>query len=251
MAGYEVFSAFYDALTENVEYAAWAEYILALFDRFSGKKPKTVLDLACGTGSLTEQLLKRGLRVIGVDGSAEMLASAQQKTAPFGKKVLLLCQDMCALELGGTVDGAVCMLDSFSHLTTTAAVKAALCDVADSLPVGGVLIFDVNTPYKHAHILGDNAYTFDCEDVFCAWQNTYFPHTREVRMELNFFVPTGEVYERYTEEVRERAYSEATWHRLLREAGFETAALFGERTFAPPSETEQRWVFVARKGRNE
>ena len=244
MAGYEVFSAFYDALTENVEYAAWTEYILALFDRFSEKKPKTVLDLACGTGSFTEQLLKRGLRVIGVDGSAEMLASAQQKTAPFGKKALLLCQDMCALELGGTVDGAVCMLDSFSHLTTTAAVKAALCGVADSLPVGGVLIFDVNTPYKHAH-------TFDCEDVFCAWQNTYFPHTREVRMELNFFVPTGEVYERYTEEVRERAYSEATWRRLLQEAGFETAALFGERSFAPPSETEQRWVFVARKGRNE
>ena len=149
MAGYEVFSAFYDALTENVEYAAWAEYILALFDRFSGKKPKTVLDLACGTGSLTEQLLKRGLRVIGVDGSAEMLASAQQKTAPFGKKVLLLCQDMCALELGGTVDGAVCMLDSFSHLTTTAAVKAALCGVADSLPVGGVLIFDEESQDVH------------------------------------------------------------------------------------------------------
>ena len=106
MAGYEVFSAFYDALTENVEYEAWAEYILALFERFSEKRPQTVLDFACGTGSLTERLLQRGLRVIGVDGSAEMLAAAQQKTAPFGKKALLLCQDMCDLELGGTVDGA-------------------------------------------------------------------------------------------------------------------------------------------------
>ena len=79
MAGYEVFSAFYDALTENVEYEAWAEYILALFERFSEKRPQTVLDLACGTGSLTERLLQRGLRVIGVDGSAVMLAAAQQK----------------------------------------------------------------------------------------------------------------------------------------------------------------------------
>ena len=93
MAGYEVFSAFYDALTENVEYEAWAEYILALFERFSEKRPQTVLDFACGTGSLTERLLQRGLRVIGGDGSAEMLRSKRPRRSA---KRHCFCVRICA-----------------------------------------------------------------------------------------------------------------------------------------------------------
>lgn len=246
MAGYGSFASFYDLLTGNVDHEGWADYLLSLFETYSGKKPQTVLDLACGTGSLSTALLDRGVDVIGVDGSEDMLAEAIGKSVRYGDRFMLLCQDMRELDLFGTVDGAVCMLDSLNHLTKTADVGEVLRRLGLFIEKGGLFIFDVNTPYKHQTVLGDNAFVYEQDDFFCAWQNHYVPRTKEVLMQLDFFVENGDGYDRYTEEIRERAYTEKTLRRLLDEAGFEVLAIFGERTEQPPQETEQRIVFVTK-----
>lgn len=246
MAGYGSFASFYDTLTGNVDHEGWADYLLSLFHTFSGKKPQTVLDLACGTGSLSTALLDRGVDVIGVDGSEDMLAEAMGKSTPYGERLMLLCQDMRALDLFGTVDGAICMLDSLNHLTKTADLAEVFRRLGLFIEKDGLFIFDVNTPYKHETVLGDTAFVYEQEDFFCAWQNHYLPRTKEVVMQLDFFVENGEGYDRYTEQVRERAYTEKTLRRLLEDAGFEVLGVFGEHTMLPPKDGEERVVFVTK-----
>lgn len=246
MAGYGSFAFFYDQLTENVDHAGWADYLLSLFGAYGAKQPQTLLDLACGTGSLAAALLDKGVDVIGVDGSEDMLAEAMDKCAPYGEHLMLLCQDMRELDLFGTVDGAVCMLDSLNHLLKTEDVGEVFRRLGLFIEKDGLFIFDVNTPYKHETVLGDNAFVYEQEDFLCAWQNHYMPRTKEVAIQLDFFVDNGDGYDRYTEEIRERAYTEKTLRRLLGEAGFEVLGVFGERTQQPPAATEQRVVFVTK-----
>lgn len=246
MSGYASLSTVYDRLME-VDYAARADYLLALFDRHGGKSG-TLLDLACGSGTLTAELLRRGRDMIAVDGSEEMLALAAEK-AP---RALLLCQDMRELDLYGTVDGAVCTLDSLNHLLTTADIVEVLQRLRLFIEPGGLLIFDVNTPYKHREVLANNAFVYELDDVFCVWQNRLLSRTCEVRMMLDIFeeMPDGR-YERLQDEITERAYSERTWRAMLAAAQFTPLALYGDMTMMPPEADEQRWVFVARNDRHD
>ena len=246
MNGYGAFAAFYDALTDDVDYAAWADYLLAAFTRHGGCAD-TVLDLACGSGSLSLELAARGCDVIGVDGSADMLAVAREKAADEGLDLLFLCQDMRELDLYGTVDGAVCMLDSLSHILHTDDLREIFRRLGLFIAPDGLLVFDVNTPYKHAHVLGDNHFVFEREEFLCAWRNHYLPATHEVEMALDFFLEEADgTYTRYTDTVRERAYSLQTWKNLLTEAGFDLLAVYDERRFTEPADDAQRWVLVAK-----
>ena len=245
MSGYGHFAAFYDALTADVDYAGWAEYLLAVFRRHGGLSTQ-LLDLACGSGSLTWELTKRGVDVIGVDSSADMLAVAREKAAVAQAQPLFLCQDMRQLDLYGTVDGAVCLLDSLNHILSTAELAEILRRLGLFIAPGGLLVFDANTPHKHAVTLGENAFVFEQEDCFCVWRNHYHSARRETVMRLDFFVPEDAGYQRYSDEVRERAYSMATWKRLLAAAGFDLLAVYGEQSFSPPAADADRWVFVAR-----
>lgn len=246
MAGYGSFAAFYDVLTEDVDHPGWASYLLSLFQKFQHKTPDTVLDLACGTGSLSVALLEQGVDVIGVDGSPDMLAVAMEKGESFGDRLMLLCQDMRELDLFGTVDGAVCMLDSLNHLTEEQDVKEVFRRLGLFIEKDGLLIFDVNTPYKHQKVLGDNTFIYDEEEFYCGWQNSFDEKTCSVEMQLDFFLEEEAGYSRYTEYVKERAYTEETLRRLLSETGFEVLAVYGERTESAPKEDEQRIVFVAK-----
>lgn len=247
MAGYGIFASFYDRLTANVDYAEWAEYLLELFERFQGRQPRLLLDLACGTGSLSAELIARGVDIIGVDNSPEMLIEAQKKSARLGEKWMLLCQDMRQLDLYGTVDGAVCMLDALNHLTDTDDLREVLRRLGLFIEKDGLLIFDVNTPFKHEKVLGDHAFVYEEPDFLCVWQNRYLPRRREIEIDLDFFICGKDGrYERCHEQFRERAYTVRTWRRLLQEAGFEVLAVFGERTTDAPAEKEERVVFAAR-----
>jgi hypothetical protein len=153
---------------------------------------------------------------------------------------------MQQLDLYGTVDGAVCMLDSLNHLLHTADLREVFRRLGLFIAPGGVLVFDVNTPRKHQQTLGDNAFVFEREEFMCVWRNTYLPARREVAMELDFFLQEGDGYRRYTDRVRERAYSLRTWKELLTAAGFDLLAVYGERQLQPPAADADRWVLVAR-----
>lgn len=247
MSGYRDFSEFYDRLMTDVDYSAYADYLLALFEKH-GTRPRTVLDIACGSGSLCEQLLHRGIDPIGVDASQDMLARAAEKL----DGALLLCQDMREMDLYGTVDGAVCTLDSLNHLSGTADLAQVFRRARLFVEPHGLLIFDVNTPYKHKEVLADRAFVAEEEDVLCTWRTQYTSRGHRVDMVLDFFVPCEDGrYERYQDTVCERAYAERTLRRLLAETGWETLAVYEAFTTDAPAPDCERWVFVARSTRTE
>lgn len=162
---YDVFARYYDALTQNVNYEEMADYLCALLDK-EGHKAGLTLDLACGTGSLTLALARRGLDIYGVDASMEMLSAAQEKAAEEELSILFLCQKMQTLDLYGTVNTVFCTLDSLNHLTREEDVRKTFSRVALFLEPNGYFIFDMNTLYKHQYILANQAYLYDTEDVF-------------------------------------------------------------------------------------
>ena len=246
MRNYSAFAQYYDALTDNVEYEKRCDYILELFKR-NGAQPKLVLDLACGTGSLSITLAKRGFDVIGVDASEDMLSVAQQKAAEEGESILFLCQKMQKLDLYGTIDAAICTLDSINHLLADKDVIEAFKKVSLFLNPNGYFIFDVNTEYKHRCVLGNNTFVYDTESVFCVWQNEYDEKKNSTTIKLDFFELIDGVYERSSESFAERAYSIENLTKWLQKAGLEVVGIFDEMTFSEPAETSERVFFVAKK----
>ena len=166
MSGYRYFSQFYDNLTFNVDYKKRADYIqsvLSLYDHDWG----LTLDLACGTGSLTLELKRRGVDVFGIDGSAEMLSVAMDKAYDEDLQILFLCQQMEQLDLYGTIDTCVCTLDSLNHITDPEQLQKVFDRVALFMNPDGTFVFDVNTVYKHQQILSNNTFVYDTDSVFC------------------------------------------------------------------------------------
>lgn len=244
MNDYVALAAMYDRLMAT-DYEARADYLVSLFC-VHGDRVRTLLDLACGSGSLTAALIERGLDVIGIDLSEDMLGIAREKCP----EALLLCQDMRELDLYDVVDGAVCTLDSFNHLLATADIAAVLDRLRLFIAPGGLLVFDVNTPYKHRHILGNNAFVLEDDGILCAWQNTLDERTCTVTMDLDFFEETGGgMYVRTSDTVRERAYTLSTWRKLLSAAGFALVAVYDDMTTDAPHETSERLVIVAKNTR--
>lgn len=244
MNGYHALADCYDHLME-VDYDERADYLLSLFQKY-GHSPRTLLDLACGSGSLMQALNVRTVETIGVDLSEEMLSIAAEKCPDS----LLLCQDMRALDLYDVVDGAVCTLDSLNHLLKTADIAAVLARLRLFIAPGGLLIFDVNTPFKHRCVLGNHTFVLEDGGVMCVWQNRFNEKTCTVHMELDFFEELEDgLYERTSDTVRERAYSMTTWEKLLREAGFDMLAVYDDLTLEAPPETAERWVIVAKNNR--
>ena len=245
MSAYDVFAAYYDDLTNDVQYAERAAYLRELLLRF-GMREGTLLDLACGTGSMTLEMAGYGYEMIGVDASAEMLCAAQQKAAEAGRDVLFLCQPMQRLDLYGTVRGTICTLDSLNHLTKPDDVRETIRRVSLFTEPDGVFLFDVNTPYKHRQILADNTFVRETGDVFCVWQNEQLGNDT-VQITLDFFERDDDVYFRSREQFCERAYDPAWLQSILEENGFSVEGIFQEGTTERPAGDAQRVVFAAIK----
>ena len=280
--GYHALASAYDRLNADIDYEGWSAFIEAAFDRFLPARPRIVLDLACGTGRMTFPLADRGYDMIGIDGSADMLAEATDKSYerqnrlyedicarlgidPDGEDTdaamevlaktpapLFLEQDMRAFELYGTVDATVCCLDSLNYLCGDGDLCACLRNIYLYLAPGGLLVFDVNSPYKFEHIYGQNAYLLEDEDsegraVFCGWQNEYRPETRLCRFYLSIFSEDANGrYTRADEEQCERCYTEAELRAALDATGFDICGFFSDFDFSPITPHSERWYVVAR-----
>lgn len=247
MSGYRSFSYFYDMLTENISYKQRAEYFDTLIKKHGGKK-NLFLDLACGTGSLSEEMSRLGYDVIGVDGSEEMLNSAIEKKLESGLNIQYLCQDMTKLDMFGTIDVTICALDSLNHLSDLAEIEKTVQRVSLFCEPLGLFIFDVNTPYKHRHVLGNNTFVYDMDEVYCVWQNTYSEHDNLVEMSLDFFERQEDgSYKRYEDSFSEIAFDEKIIDDILVKSGFEIAAKYDYDTVLPPKPNSEKLVYVARK----
>ncbi len=244
MSEYIDFARFYDRLMTDCDYDARTDYLIKLFDRFAGE-PKLMLDLACGTGNFTYRMAQHGIDVIGVDMSADMLGIAREKADIYNVRPLFLCQRADELDLYGTVDSCICTLDSINHITDYDELCRAFNKVSLFMEKDGLFIFDANTEFKHKYILGDNTFVTDDGELYTVWCNEYDGET--VNITLDFFMKKGDIYERYSEEFAERAYTDDELKTALHNAGFELVEIYGDMTFDAPSQFEERKIFIARK----
>lgn len=248
MASYkETFSAFYDVLTDDVDRVKMADRCEELLAQYHPKR-ELALDLCCGTGTLATELARRGFEVIGVDASPEMLMQATEKNAELSQPVLYLCQPLERLDLYGTVDLAVCTLDSLNHLPGKKALQRALHRLQYFVEPGGLFLFDVNTPYKHREILGNNCFVRESEELFCVWQNEYTLAEDKVEIQIDFFRRgAGERYTREGEQFCEYAWEDAALTAMLEAEHFDVLERWGGYNREPVTPQTQRMVYVTRR----
>ena len=239
MSSYERLAASYDELTEDVDYQRRADFLERLFQR--ARLPvHTVLDLACGTGTMTWLLTARGYELIAVDGSEDMLAAAAAKTGP-GIPPVFLHQSMPQLDLYGTVDAAICCLDSLNYLTNPRDVQRTFERLHLFIAPGGTLIFDVNTQEKFLRLDGQ-VYLDETEDAYCVWRTEYHRGLCTYYMDL-FDRRRDGAWQRELEIHRQRAYTTEELTGWLRAAGFNDIRTWGDGKLRHPTENEQRIYF--------
>lgn len=247
---YSALSAVYDRLNADLDYEKWADYIDAQIKAHSDIAAKLVLDLCCGTGTMTLALDRRGYDMTGVDRSPEMLDIARGKAEAAGRAdaILFLCQDMLSFELYGTVQAVVSCLDSVNHVDGKADFLTMLSLVHNYLEPGGLFLFDVNTPYKFKEIYGTNAYVLEDEGVLCAWQNLYDPQSRLCEFFTSVFTEDADGrYTRRDDYERETCFTAAEIRRMLKKSGFEVVAAHGDLDGSAPARNTERIYFVAKR----
>ena len=248
MSSYNFLAGCYDRLTYDVDYAAWADYIEKHFQRHP-LPGNTVLDLACGTGSLTRQLALRGYEMIGVDQSPEMLSEAAEKNRGISPiEPIFLCQPMEKLDLYGTIDACVCCLDSVNYITDAKKLLNAFRRIHLFLMPGGLFLFDINSPEKLEGLDGQ-VFLDETEDAYCVWRAEFSKRSRICSYFMDIFRLNGATgqWDRGEELHRERAYTPETLTAMLETAGFQHIKRWGELKMRSPRPGEQRIFFTARK----
>lgn len=243
MNSYQTLSAYYDRFTDDVGYEQWADFFEQLFAR-EDIRPQLVLDLACGTGSLTRLLAQRGYDMIGADASPEMLMQAMQNTMDCSPRPLLINQRMEELDLYGNVDACLCCLDSVNYVTEPDDLAEAFRRVHLFLNPNGLFVFDINTPAKFSRIDGES-YVREDDGVFCVWQAAV--EDGLCAYQFDIFEQDGDSWSRAQETHEERVYEPQQLVRMLEEAGFTEIKTYGDQSFAPVKGVEDRIYFTARK----
>lgn len=244
---YTILAEYYDRLTNDVDYKQWADYVQRHFDRL--RRPvHAVLELGCGTGSLTKLLAERGYAMTALDLSPDMLTVAEQKCR--GLNVRFLCQDMTRLPIASIaeqIDAVVSGLDSVNYVTRPKALARMFQRVYGILPPGGLFLFDVKTPLALENADGQT-YLDEDEDLFCVWRGEYRPRRRICGYGLDLFIrqPDGS-WTRGGEYHEEYAYTLEELTAWLQEAGFSHVRIYGDKTMHAPKEGAERVFFAARK----
>ena len=249
MQAYHELAKSYDRLTNDVNYAAVVDFYYKILDR-EGLKPRTAVDLACGTGSVALLLAAQGLQVTAVDMSEDMLTVAYEKACDLQNPPQFVCQQLEQLQLPRGVDLAVCALDSMDYITDPALCAQAIFRVYKALNPGGIFIFDVNTPEK-LRAMDGQVWLDEDDDVYCVWRGEFDEETNICAYAMDLFQRSGETWQRSYEEHREYAYSAQQLVGYLKAAGFTHIAVYGDRKLEDPKEGEQRIYLKARKGKRK
>lgn len=242
MNAYDALAASYDALTWDIPY----EKILDFWEtvlRETGKAPVSVLDLACGTGSLSVLLAEKGYRVMGSDRSEEMLTAAADKTADLGNKPFFVCQEMQKTHLPYPVDWIVCCLDGINYLTDPEDCKETFRRCYENLNPGGMLTFDINSAFKLKGLDGQ-VWLDENDDTYCVWRTEFDEEENLCYYGVDLFTRQSDVWLREFEEHRQYAYSVGELTDYLKEAGFRNIRVFGDFTMDAPVDEAQR-IFIA------
>lgn len=249
MEAYTSFAAVYDTFMDNVPYEEWADYLWRLLQEY-GIADGLVLELGCGTGSMTELLASKGYDMIGVDNSEDMLELAMEKRIESGHDILYLLQNMQEFELYGTVRAVVSVCDSVNYVTDEEGLTEVFRLVNNYLDPQGVFIFDFNTEYKYQEILGEQVIAEEREECSFIWDNYYDEEQKINEYELTLFVQSQEdpeLYRKYQEVHYQRAYTLERIRNLIEKAGLRYVTAYDAYTKDAPLYTSDRICVVAQE----
>ncbi|MGI4791171.1 MAG: class I SAM-dependent DNA methyltransferase [Janthinobacterium lividum] len=242
---------FYDTLMSAVPYRFWMDYLAKVW-RKHGQQPKTILDLACGTGTMSRLLVTRGFVPTGVDLSAGMLEVARSQAQEAGLTIPFIQQDAADLDLSeARFDAAICLFDSLNYILEPERLQSAFARVCAHLEPGGSFFFDVNTEYALAEGMFNQSCTRRDEPLHYRWRSRYDPETRLCTIRMNFSFDEGEGVRRtFTEVHRQRAYSKEELTQWLRDAGFAEVTIYDAYSIDPPKKRSDRLFYFAAKPRD-
>jgi len=238
---YGGFAQIYDMFMEDAPYDEWVDYIEKIWKKFD-LSPKLVLDLACGTGTVTHILSQKGYDMIGIDISEDMLDVARRKSP----HVLFLQQDMREFELYGTVDAIICICDGINYITENEDLTKVFSLVRNYLNPGGLFIFDINTEYKFNQILSENTFAAAGSDAAYIWENYYDKDEKINEYAMTFFVKSGQGYMRFDETHIQKAHSPKDIEASLAAADLKLLVQYDELTCDMPRPDSSRIFFVAK-----
>ena len=251
LEAYTGFAAVYDIFMDNVPYEEWGEYIHSLLkDR--GIEDGILLDLGCGTGTMTEKLADYGYDMIGVDNAEEMLEIAMEKKVESGHDILYLLQDMRELDLYSTVGTVISVCDSVNYILEEEELLQVFRLVNNYLYPGGVFIFDFNTAYKYREVIGNTTIAENREDCSFIWENYYDPEEEINEYDLTIFVQEEEdIFRRFTETHLQRGYTAEQMRALLEQAGLNVLEIMDSDTGEAATATSERVYIVAKEQQKE
>ena len=245
MNGYHALALVYDICNERAGYEKLSAFICEHLSQY--KENNIVLDAGCGTGAMSLLLSKKGFDVIGVDISPEMLSQAQQKAYDANQNILFLLQDLSSLDLYGTVGGIVCLRDTLNHLEP-AKLQKALERFALFLEPGGILIFDINTEYKHRNVLAGNTFVYENSDSMVVWRNAYDEKHSRVELIVDVFCKNEDgSYNRSCDDFFEYNIDEKQLTDMLKSCNMELVEVLDGDKMGPRVDNSERLLFVFRK----
>jgi len=260
MSAYQDFAEVYDELMDNTPYGEWAARVITLIEKYGVSLPERnaeavldteknlVVDLGCGTGTLTELLYEKGYDMIGVDSSEAMLGLAMKKKAESGSEILYLLQDMRELELYSTVGTVISVCDSVNYILEEAELLEVFSLINNYLFPGGVFIFDFNTVYKYSEVIGDATIAENREDCSFIWENYYDPEQEINEYDLTVFVrEKEESFRRFTETHYQRGYTAEQMTKLLEQAGLTVVEIRDADTGEAVTDVSERIYVVAKE----
>ena len=247
MEAYTSFARVYDTFMDNIPYEEWGKYLTALLEEYNVTEG-LVLDLGCGTGTMTELLAAKGYDMIGVDYSEDMLEIAMEKREASGHDILYLLQDMREFELYGTVGAVISICDSVNYITEEEDLEEVFRLVNNYLDPKGVFIFDFKTLYNYQTILGDRTIAEKREECSFIWDNYYYEEEKINEYELTLFIrDEGDMYRKFEEIHYQKAYTLEEMIRLVKASGLEFVAAYDAFTKNAPDEKSERIYMVARE----
>ena len=246
MDAYTGFAAVYELFMDNIPYEEWARYIQKILQEH-GIENGLMLELGCGTGSLTRIMSAKGYDMIGIDNAAEMLAVALEQEREEPKNILYLLQDMCEFELYGTVKAVISICDCINYVTEPKDLLQVFCLVNNYLDTKGIFIFDMNTLYKYKEILGATTIAENREEGSFIWENFYDEEERINEYDLSIFIPEGELYRKYEEVHYQRAYTIEEILELIEQSGLKLLNVYDAFTFEKPKVDSERVYFVVQE----
>lgn len=242
---YMTLARFYDSLMVDIDYEEWCRFITQVIENY-GVKYNSVLEMACGTGTMSVNLALRGYDVTAFDISDEMLSYASSKALEKGAKVTFLHQDMRDIKLDRNFGIILCLCDSINYITNEDELLSVFKWVYRHLETDGIFIFDINSSYKLRNIIGSNTFTHDDEDMVYIWDN-YLTDEGTAEFYLTFFIREGELYRRFDELHVEKIYETHEIFNMLKESGFQDIYIKDGFTFDDAYDLSERINFFAVK----